>query len=251
MKINKITLILSLLLILNSFSLVLESVSAESALSIMQKNDAIPEGEVFRKDSVLLVIKSGTTEKKEFISQGKEYDENRRICIQFNYPSKIGFLIWDEPGEDSQQWIKLSSGKVRKLAGSEKGKPWMNSHFYNQDISRNYYEDFEYTLIGEEMVADRDCYQIKAVRIRGEKIYSHSLIYIGKEDYYKYRVEYFEEGLLTKTLDFSNYETIQGIPTPRKLTMARSDGRGKSILYIRNANYDIQIDDRTLTREAF
>ena len=188
--------------------------AAESAQSIMEKNYAIPDGESFQKESVLLIVKSGSTEKKEFVTLGKEYDRSWRSRIQFTFPSKVGFLIWDEPGEDSQQWIKLTSGKVRKIAGSEKGKPWMNSHFYNQDISRTYIEDYEYSLLGEGSVDGHPCYKIRAEKIRGERVYSHSVLYIGKEDYLNYRIEFYERGLHTKTLDFTNYEIIDGIPTP-------------------------------------
>ncbi|WP_319476061.1 outer membrane lipoprotein-sorting protein [Marispirochaeta aestuarii] len=235
-------------LVFSCFCLALE---AESAQSIMEKNDAVPEGDSYRKSMVLLVIKSGQTEKKEFITLGKEYDRSWRKSSQFTFPSRMGFLVWDEPGKDSQQWIKLTSGKVRRIATSEKDNPWMNSHFYNQDISRNYIEDYDYTLLGEEMVAEQECYKIKAVKIRGEQVYSHSIVYIGKNDYLKYRVEFYERGLHTKTLEFSNYETIQGIPTSRKLTMTRTDGRGRSILYTKEAAYNIPVDDRALTREAF
>ena len=237
-----------ILIILSVFSFPL---SAETARSIMEKNDALPEGETFRKDSVLVVMKSGKAEKKEFVTTGKEYDRKWRKSSQFTFPSKMGFLVWDEPGKDSQQWIKLTSGKVRKIATSEKGKPWMNSHFYNQDISQNYIEDYEYSLLGEENIGEEPCYMIKAVKIRGEKVYSHSIIYVGKNDFKKYRVEFFEKGLHTKTLDFGKYEDIMGIPTARKMTMSRTDGKGKSILYIRNAKYNSQVDDRKLTREAF
>ena len=223
----------------------------ENGLSIMEKAYAVPEGESVRRDSILLVINSGKTEKKEFGTVSKKDDRSWRSHLQFTFPSRVGFLVWDDPGEDSRQWIKLSSGKVRKIATSEKSNPWMNSHFYNQDISRNYIEDSEYTLLGEEVVGETPCYKIRAERIRGEKVYSHTILYIGKEDYLRYRVEFYENGLMSKVMDYSNYETIDGIPTPRKLTMARTDGLGKSILYIKNVAYNIDVDDRELTREAF
>ena len=163
---GKRTLSLTALTII-SICLCLPLTAAESAQTIMEKSYAVPDGDSFRRNSVLLIIKSGQTEKKEFITEAREYGRNWRNRIQFSYPSKIGFLIWDEPGVDSRQWIKLTSGKVRKIATSEKGKPWMNSHFYNQDISRTYIEDYDYSLLGEERVNGLPCYKIKAVKTRG------------------------------------------------------------------------------------
>jgi hypothetical protein len=243
--------ILTLFALLPFVCLGLPLAAEENVQSIMEKNYAVPEGDSFQKSLVLLVIKSGKTEKKEFMTLSKKYDRDWRSNSEFTFPSQMGYLVWDAPGEDSQQWIKLSSGKVRKIASSEKGKPWMNSHFYNQDISRNYIEDYEYTLLGEEMVGDQLCYKIKAVKIRGEQVYSHTILYIGKEDYLRYKIDFFENGLHTKTLEYSNYETIDGVPTPRKLTMSLTNGQGKSILYVKNVTYNLAIDDRKLTRETF
>lgn len=230
-----------------TFSLTAE----ENGLAIMEKVYAVPEGESFQKSSILLIINSGKTEKKEFVTISKKNDRSWRSNLQFTFPARVGFLVWNDPGEDSHQWIKLSSGKVRKIATSEKSKPWMNSHFYNQDISRNYIEDSEYTLMGEELMGEILCYKIRAERTKGEKVYSYTNLYIGKEDYLRYRVEFFENGLMTKVLDYSNYELIDGIFTPRKLTMSRTDGLGKSVLYTKDVIYKMTVNDRELTREAF
>lgn len=225
--------------------------TAETARQIMERHDALPDGDSFRRSSVLLVVKSGRNEKKEFVTLSKEYDRKWRSSTSFTYPSRMGFLVWDEPGVDSQQWIKLTSGKVRKIASSEKGKPWMNSHFSNQDIAHNYIEDHEYSLLGEEEVNGTVCYKIRAEKVRGERVYSHTVIYIGKEDDLRHRVEFYENGRHTKTLDFANYETIDGVATPRKMIMSRTDGQGKSILYTKEVHYGVDVDDRNLTREAF
>lgn len=243
---KKIIPILTLALILLSGTCI-----AEDAQSIMEKNDAIPEGESSKREMVLLIIKSGKNEKKEFISVLKRDGRKRRMRMQFTYPSQMGFLAWDEPGEDSQQWIKLTSGKVRKIASSDKDKPWMNSHFANDDIGETYIEDYSYTLIGEGDVRGISCYKIESKKVRGQKIYSKTVVYIAKDSYLTQRVEYYENGRHTKTLDLTEYEKIDGIDTPRKLIMERSDGKGKSLLYIKSIEYNLPVDDSELTREAF
>ncbi len=206
--------------------------SAQDARSIMEKNDAIPDGDTFSREMVLLIIKSGKNEKKEFTTVSKEYGRNRRSRMRFTFPTKMEFLSWDEPGQDNQQWIKLTSGKVRKIASSEKDKPWMNS------------------LLGEETVDGKACHKIESVKVNGQKVYSRRIVYIGRDDYLMYRVDYYEKGQHTKTLSFSNYETIQGIPTPKKLTMERTDGKGKSVLYTKSVTYNVSVDDKDLVRES-
>lgn len=234
-----------------TLALIAGQIGAQDARSIMEKSDAVPDGDTFERSMVLLIVKSGKNEKKEFSTLSKEYGRKRRSLMQFSFPTQMEFLSWDEPGQDNQQWIKLTSGKVRKIASSEKDKPWMNSHFYYEDIADVYIEDYEYTLLGEEDVDGVSCYKIASVKTRGQKVYSKRDVYIGKDNYLMYRVDYYENGSHTKTLTFTNYETIDGIQTPRKLTMERTDGKGKSVLYTKSVSYNIPVEDRELTREAF
>ncbi|MBN2436629.1 MAG: outer membrane lipoprotein-sorting protein [Spirochaetes bacterium] len=225
-------------------------ISQESADAIMKKNDGIPSGQSFKREMTLLVIKQGVTEKKEFTGFSKKQGRSRRSLMQFTHPTEMGFLVWDNPGEESQQWIKLSGGRVRRIASTDKGKPWMNSHFYNDDVSEKYIEDYKYELIGGESVNGTPCYKIRSVKKGTGATYSKTEVYIGKEDYLTYRVDYFEGGRHVKTLTLTRYENILNIPTARMLTMERADGKGKSVLYIKSIRYNISIDDRELTREA-
>ncbi|HRX17171.1 MAG TPA: outer membrane lipoprotein-sorting protein [Spirochaetota bacterium] len=224
--------------------------SQESAEAIMEKNDEIPSGQSFKREMTLLVIKQGVTEKKEFTGFSKKQGRSRRSRMQFTHPTEMGFLVWDNPGEESQQWIKLSGGRVRRIASTDKGKPWMNSHFYNDDVSEKYIEDYKYELIGEESVNGISCYKIRSVKKGSGATYSKTEVYIGKDDYLTYRVDYFEGGRHVKTLTLTRYENIQNIPTARMLTMERADGKGKSVLYIKSIRYNISVDNRELTREA-
>lgn len=244
MKRTVIAVIASLLILSPAFA-------ADDALAIMQKNDALPEGETVIQKSELVVIKSGRSEKKEFSSMSKRSGRKKRGRISFSFPTKMEFLSWDVPGEDNQQWIKLSSGKVRKVASSEKSKPWMNSHFAYDDIAESYIEDSQYKLLGEEQVNGVLCYKIEAVKVNGQKVYSKKEVFIGKEDYQAYRVNFYENGLHTKTLTMSDFQTASGITSPRCLTMERTDGKGKSVLTIKGITYNSPVSDNKLTREGF
>lgn len=218
---------------------------------VMEKSDALKKPKTSMQKNVLLIIKGNKKEKKEFSGIMKKYGEKTRSRISFSYPTRLEFLVWDEPGEDSQQWIKLSSGRVRKIASSDKGKPWVNSHFYNEDIGAPDIDDYSYKLLGEEKANGIQCYKIESVKIKGTKVYSKSIIYISKKDYTRQKVDFFEKGIHTKTITFEKMEKISGIFTPRKLVMERTDGKGKSILYVQSIKYDIPVSDSKLKRESF
>lgn len=218
---------------------------------IMERNDALKEANTSIEKCVLLIVKGSKQEKKVFEGIMKKYGEKTRTRISFSYPTQLEFLIWDEPGQDSQQWTKLSSGRVRKIASSDKDKPWVNSHFYNEDISDYDIDDFTYKSVGEETVNGVQCYKVEAVKKTGTKVYSKRIVYICKSDYVRQRIDFFEKGRHTKTITFTNIEKISGIYTPRKVIMERTDGKGKSILYVQSVQYDEPVSDERLNKESF
>ncbi len=227
------------------------SLYALTGREIMEKNDALKKPETSIEKCILLIIKGSKQEKKEFEGIMKKYSKKTRTRISFSYPTRLEFLIWDEPGQDSQQWIKLTSGRVRKIASSDKDKPWVNSHFYNDDISDYDIDDYEYKADGEASVNGVQCYKVEAVKKTGTKVYSKSIVYVGKSDFVRQRVDFYEKGKHIKTITFTNIEKVSGIYTPRKAVMERTDGKGKSILYIQSVQYDVPVPDEKLNKESF
>jgi hypothetical protein len=61
---------------------------------------------------------------------------------------------------------------------------------------------------------------------------------------------FYEKGSHSKTLRIEKIQVISGIYTPRKMVMERTDGKGKSLLYIKSIQYNIPVSDTVLKREA-
>jgi len=224
--------------------------SEPSGLSIMQKNDALREPETTVSESVMVILKGKTQEKKEFRMAMKKYGDKTRSRSTFTSPTRIEFLNWSEPGKDSLQWIKLSGGTIRKIASSEKGGAFVGSHFYYEDIGFRDISDYSYTYKGEKQEAGENCYLVKAVKKVGTKVYEKSLIYVRKSDYFIVRIDLFEKKGHTKTFRTEKIETINGILTARKIVMERTDGKGKSLIYIKKIAYNTRVSDKFLTREG-
>jgi len=218
---------------------------------IMKKNKRLTEASTCTQSNVLLIMKGNFKEKKEYSAVSKKYGSRTRTRINFTFPSRIGFLVWDMPGRDSRQWLKLTSGRVRKISSSDKDNPWMNSHFYNQDIGSRDIDDFTYSLLGEKMYEGKKYFQIKSVKIKGTRVYDKSIILVDKQNFLIHRIKFFEKGRHTKTLTLEKYQKIQGIWTPRKAVMSRSDGRGRSIMYTKTIRYRSPVADSSLKLEGF
>lgn len=227
------------------------SANTLDALAIMKKHDALPEGKTAIEENVLVIIKGKQQQIKKFDSLFKRYGKKRRMHIAFSSPTRLEFLVWDEPGLDSLQWLKMSSGRVRKIATSDKGNTWVSSDFYNEDLSEFNIEDHEYTLLGESDIAGIACYKIESRKTNGSRVYSKRIHHIGKDDYVLRRVEFYENGKHSKTLNLENIERIEGVYTARKAVMTKADGKSKSILYLQSVKYNLPIKDSKLTRETF
>lgn len=238
-------LILIILLFTSSASLF-----ALSGRRIMEKNDALPEARSAKNYSILIILKGGRKIRKEFRVRSKKYGKRTRSRITFIKPTRIEFLTWSQPGKDSLQWLKLTSGKVRKIASSDKGNSFVNSHFYYEDIADQDIDDYRYKYLGDADINDANCYKVQAIKKKGARVYSKTIIYLRKNDFVMIRVDFFEKGRHTKTLRNEKIQKINGIYTPRKMVMERADGKGKSLLYLKRVQYNIPVSDTSLKREA-
>lgn len=223
---------------------------------IMAKNNALPKAKSMITKSKLKIYKGSRIEEKIFSGISKKYGNEIRARVTFSYPTHIEFLMWDVPGEDSVQWLKMSTGKVRKIASSNKGNTWVNSHFYYEDVGDNDIDDFAYKYLGETDVSDSkgnktSCYKVEARKVKGTRVYTKTIIYLGQKDYVIRRIDYYEKGRHTKSQYSYKIQKISGIYTPRAVVMKRTDGKGKSILFIKSIKYNAPVSDQMLKRESF
>lgn len=227
------------------------SAFAITGREIMERNDALPSSKASFQNSILAIQKGSHKEIKKLESISKKYGKDTRTKMTFTSPTRLGFLVYDYAGKDSVQWIKLSSGKVRKIASSEKGKPWMNSHFYNEDIGDKDIDNYSYKYLGEGKVGNYSVYKVEAIKKSKNRVYSKAIFYIDKSNYLQRKVDFYQNGRHIKTLTFDMYEKISGIWTPRKLKMERTDGKGMSLLYVKSVKHNINVLDSQLKKEAF
>lgn len=217
---------------------------------IMNRVRSLQKPKTINQSAVLLILKGGRKEILRFNGIFKDYGSESRMRIEFNQGSRMKFLVVNKKSGESLQWLKLSSGRIRQVPRGEKANPWLNSHFYNIDIGgAQMNREMKYKLVGEGVADNVDCYRIDS-RGGTSGVYSKSIIYVGKNDFVIRRVELFERGRHTKTLTMYKIKKISGIYTPRKIVMERTDGKGKSIIYIKTIDYDARVADFKLKRSG-
>jgi len=240
-----------ILLIFFMIMMLAQSVNALTGRAIMEKSNELTEPRTAMSRLLMLVHKGERVEEKEFTLQMKQYPNNEdKTLIAFIRPTQIKLLTHAHEGADDDQWLRLSSGRVRRIASTDKGRPFVNSHFYYQDLSSNDIDDYEYELIGEKEAVDVSCYQVRGIRVVGEKVYDYLVFYVRKSDYFIVRIDFYRDGEFHKFLENYQVREIDGILTPHRVKMERADGRGKTELVLRGVKYNADIADMTFNRDA-
>ncbi len=231
--------------------LIAQPLFAQTGREIMEKSDALPEPQTAMSRLLMMVYKGERVEEKEFTLQMKQYpnDEDKTL-IAFIRPTQIKLLTHAREGEDDDQWLRLSSGRIKRIAASDKGQPFVNSHFYYQDLSSTDIDDYEYELLGEEEAVGETCYKVQGVKTAGEKVYDKLILYVRKSDYFVVRIDFYKDGEFHKFLENYQVKEIDGILTPYKVKMERADGKGKTELALRGVKYNADLSDMTFRREA-
>ena len=158
---------------------------------ILEKNDALPEAETAISEVQMLIHKGGRILEKQFESISKKFEDGEdKLLISFTKPTKIKLLTHAHKENDDDQWLRLSSGKIKRIASSDKGKPFVNSHLYYEDIGSRDIDDYSYKLLGEEKAVGFDCYAVETIKETGEKVYSKLVLYVRKSDYFIVRIDF-------------------------------------------------------------
>lgn len=237
---RKISIMISVMALLVSFPLFAGN---DRGLELMKKNDALKKPATTEVKAALVILREGTKEIKEFEMVSLQKKKDKMMRMSFISPTRIEFLTHSFPGKDSDQWIKLPGTGVRRIGGSDRGSAFVNSHFYYADLEELYLDNFDFEWLGKEKIEGVMCDKIRSVKIKGEKVYSFSDIYLRESDAVMMGMDIYESGKLSKRLRIEVLEKIQGYWTARKMVMERADGKGKTLYYVKSVRYDNSVSE--------
>ncbi len=218
---------------------------------IMEKSDALKKPDTAASKILMKIYKGKRVEEKEFTLLLKRYpDDEDKAIISFIRPTKIKLLTHSHKGADDDQWLRLSSGRIKRIASSSKGKPFVNSHFYYEDLTNLDIDDYNFKLLGEKKAVGADCYMVEGIKKHGEKVYDKVVFYVRKSDFFVVRIDFYMHGKFHKFLENYDVKKIDGILTPYRVKMERADGKGRTELFLEAVKYNINIPDNRFTKEA-
>jgi len=218
---------------------------------IMEKNEALPEATTSVSSVLMQIHKGGRVVEKEFESRSKKFQDNEdKLLIAFTRPTRIKLLTHTHTGRDDDQWLRLSSGKIKRIASSDKGKPFVNSHLYYEDIGSRDIDDYTYKLLEDAKAVGCDCYVVEAVKKAGEKVYDKTILYLRKSDYFIVRIDFYRKRAFHKYLENRDIRTVDGILTPFESAMTLANDNGYTELKILELEYNRKLRNSTFNKEA-
>lgn len=182
-----------------------------------------------------------------------------KVLIRFTAPPEVrgvGLLTINRPNAPAEQWLYTPAiQRDRRVASQEKSQRFMGTDFTHEDMEERSIEDYSYELVGEESFAGRPAYKIKSVyKGRDKTQYSHLFIWVRKDIVASAFVEFYIDGKLRKTLEWGDWNQIQGIWTPHLVEMKDLARGSTTRIRVSNVKYHIQFEPdwfslRNLRRE--
>ncbi len=234
--------------------LFVQSIFAITAKEIMDKADAIKKPKSIKSRTLMKIYKGDRVLEKEFESISRKVKGEDRSLTSFIRPTKIKLLSHTHKKKDSDMWLRLSSGRIKRIAITDKDKTFVNSHFFFEDLDiqskeRNS-DNQDSKYLGDKKIMGDDCYMVEVIDKDEKRVYDKLLIYVRKSDYMPIRIDFFYRGEFYKYLELKDIKVIKGYKAPMKVVMYRADGSGRTELVMKKMKYDIKIKKSKFSREA-
>jgi hypothetical protein len=173
----------------------------------------------------------------------------------------MGMLIfdYDDSDKDTISWLYLSAmGKVKKIISGtdddDESGSFFGSEFLIEDMENHDIEDYTYKILKETVYQKRPVWIIESIptpkRLRKSK-YGKSHTWIDKERFIELKVQLYNKQLKPyKQITMRNIENIDGVWTPRKITIKNLKTKRTSVVSLISVSYNIEIPEQFLTQRA-
>ncbi|MCP4133637.1 MAG: outer membrane lipoprotein-sorting protein [bacterium] len=221
-------------LIITIIAVFLSSVSlpAMSGKDIMNKSNNLMQPNTAKSTAEMRIHKGGDVTKRKIKLKGIKVGDDNKIILNIVKPFKMTVLTHAFKAGDDHQWIKQTNGKVKRIASNDRSKPFVNSHFFFEDLRPRSIDDYTYVLSGNETVEGFSCYKVETIPKAGKSVYDKVIFYVIKDGNFAYfvvKADIYYKGYLYKQLTNYKIKKVKGIITPYTAVMQRLNKSGKKL----------------------
>jgi len=196
-----------------------------------------------------IVDSRGRVREREMVTWAHSKDDISKTLVRFNSPADVrgtGFLTISEKGTEVQRLFLPALNRVQTISSGQRGDRFMGSDFTYEDMGDQNPDDFEFSVIEENVAAGYML--IKGIRTKSGT-YKTAHFKIDTRKYVLLEASYFNEKdekiRLLKAEDVT--EIRPGIWRANKLTMQDIKANRYTELLWKSRTLDVPIDDTIFT----
>lgn len=247
-RVISLTLILTLVISLSSLAAAQE-LSGDDVLDRVEESIDAQSSQVKLRMELYNESGSKRTRELEAYTKDGEYD---KALIRFLAPASVkntAFLSQEKNSDDKDMYLYMPAlGNVRKIAGSQKNGTFVGTDFSYNDLSilggGNYKEDYQPTILDE----DNKEYLLRLVPTDEDIEYKFVKMWVQKSNWFPTKLEFYDEDEeLYKELTNEDIKEKSGYWTAEKITMKNLQKGSKTVIYLDEITYDLELNDRIFT----
>ena len=134
-----------------------------------------------------------------------------KTLIVFREPKRIrgtALITHAHTLRDDDQWLYLPAlGRVKRISGASKAGSFVGSEFSYEDLAPQEVDDYSYEYIGDEIVAEQDCFKVIRIPKDKDSGYTRQIVWVDKAQYRIQQIEFYDrKDTFIKKLTVSGYE---------------------------------------------
>jgi len=174
---------------------------------------------------------------------------NSKAMLRFTVPADVkgvALLILNHPDRASDQWIwRPAIGREQRIALQDRSTRFFGTDFSFEDLEERDIDQYEFSLDSDESSA----WKIHATPRKSSQ-YTYSVFWVNKNDYTISKAELYNKKGLVRTIDYRDFDQVDGIRTARTTEVHDVTRDSRTILRYDKLQFNIALKDSEFTLDA-
>ncbi|MCF7912079.1 MAG: outer membrane lipoprotein-sorting protein [Candidatus Cloacimonetes bacterium] len=198
------------------------------------------------------IIETTTGDTRTLEMETYSKDMNDKQLMVYTSPGRVKgdkILLLDDGNEI--WYFTPKTDRVRHLASHARKRKVQGSDFSYDDLSAgDLAKENDCKLLGKDNIDGRECYKIELIPLPNGTHYSKMIVWADTERFVTLRIDYYEDGDLTKRLKMTNVEFIDDRWVAKKMVMTNLLDGGQTVMQIDTIEFGKKLDDSLFTTNS-
>jgi outer membrane lipoprotein-sorting protein len=174
---------------------------------------------------------------------------NSKAMLRFVAPAEVkgvALLIVNHPDRASDQWIwRPAIGREQRIALQDRSTRFFGTDFSFEDLEERDIDQYEFKIDSE----DNSAWKIHAAPRKASQ-YINSVFWVDKNQYTITKAELYDKKGLVRTIDYRDFDQVDGIHTPRTTEVHDITRDSRTILRYDQLQFNKPLKDSEFTLDA-